>query len=80
MQIDKINKVKDKLIEAKKLNDDKKIGEAKKIWKEVFGKEFPAIDDDEAKNFSKSLSEGALKYSATAGLSSSLGTAMAASK
>ncbi|MDR0507091.1 MAG: hypothetical protein LBH32_09805 [Dysgonamonadaceae bacterium] len=77
---EKINKVKDKLIEAKKLLDEKKEGEAKKIWKEVFGKNFPAIDDEEAKNFSKSFSDGTLKYSATTGLSSTIGTAMAASK
>ena len=78
---EKINKIKDKLQDAKKQLDDKKEGEAKKIWKEVFGKNFPAIDDDEAKNFSKSLSDGTLKYGATTGLSSTIGsTAIAASK
>jgi hypothetical protein len=77
---EKINKVKSKLQDAKKKLDDKKEGEAKKIWKEVFGDKFPAIDDDEAKNFSKSLSDGTLKYSTTAGLSSTIGSAMAASK
>ena len=78
---EKINKVKDKLQDAKKQLDDKKEGEAKKIWKEVFGKNFPAIDDDEAKNLSKSLSEGTLKYGVTTGLSSTIGsTAIAASK
>jgi hypothetical protein len=77
---EKINKVKGKLQDAKKQLDDKKEGEAKKIWKEVFGDKFPAIDDDEAKNFSKSLSDGTLKYSVPAGLSSTIGSAMAASK
>lgn len=76
----KINKVKEKLQDAKKLLDNKKEGEAKKIWKEVFGKNFPTIDDDEAKNNAKSLSDGTLKYSATTGLSSTVGSAIAASK
>lgn len=71
--------VKDKLIEAKKLNDEKKAGEAKKIWKEIFGKEFPTLDDDEARSFSSSLSKGTLKYSTAAGLSTSVGTSMASS-
>lgn len=77
---EKIKKVKEKLQEAKKFLYEKKEGEAKKIWKDIFGKNFPAIDDNEAKAFSESLSEGNLKYSATAGLSTSAGTAMAASK
>jgi hypothetical protein len=77
---EKINQVKSKLQDAKKHLDGKKEGAAKKIWKDVFGKEFPAIDDEEAKNFSKSLSDGTLKYSATAGLSATIGSAMAASK
>ena len=53
---------------------------AKKIWKEIFGKEFPTVDEEEAKNFSKALTEGSLKYSSTAGLSSIAGTAVSASK
>lgn len=77
---EKINKVKGKLQDAKKHLNDKKEGEAKKIWKEVFCDKFPAIDDDEAKNFAKSLSDGTLKYTTTAGLSSTIGSAMAASK
>ena len=77
---EKIKKVKDKLQEAKKLLDEKEEGKAKKNWKDIFGRNFPAIDDDEAKAFSESLSKGSLKYSTTAGLSASLGTAMAASK
>ena len=74
-----IQTVNGKLIEAQKLNDEKKTGEAKKIWKEIFGKEFPTLDDDEARAFSSSLSNGTLKYSAAAGLSTSVGTSMAAS-
>lgn len=78
--LQKINKVKAKLQEAKALIDNKKEGEAKKIWKDIFGKEFPAIDEQEAKAFAESLSTGSLKYSATAGLSTTVGAAVAASK
>ncbi|KAA6329427.1 hypothetical protein EZS27_021764 [termite gut metagenome] len=77
---DKIKTVKDKLGEAQKSNDEKQVGEAKKIGKEIFGKEFPALDADEAKGFSSSLKEGALKYGAATGLSATVGSAMAASK
>jgi hypothetical protein len=76
----KINKVKDKLIEAKQFIDDKEEPEAIKIWKKIFDKEFPTIDTSEAKNFSKSLSEGSLKYSSAAGLSTTSGSAIASSK
>lgn len=76
----KIRSVKDKLNEAKKLNDEKKVAEAKKIWKDIFGKEFPVLDKDEAKSFSESLSNGTLKHNAATGLSTASGTAIAASK
>ncbi len=76
----KIRAVKDKLNEAKKLNDEKKIAEAKKIWKDIFGKEFPVLDKDEAKSFSESLSNGTLKHHAATGLSTASGTVLAASK
>lgn len=76
---DKINKVKVKLQEAKRQLDDKKEGEAKKIWKEVFGDKFPALDANEAKTFSESLSNGSLKYDSKTGLSTSIGSTLAAS-
>lgn len=76
----KIRSIKDKLNEAKKLNDEKKVAEAKKIWKDVFGKEFPVLDKEEAKNFSESLSNGTLKHNAATGLSTASGTAIAASR
>lgn len=76
----KIKKVKDKLNDAKKKYDDGKESEAKKIWKEVFGKEFPTVDEEEAKNFSKALSEGSLKIGSTGALSTSVGSAIGASK
>jgi hypothetical protein len=78
--LNKIVKVKDTLQEARSLIDDKREGEAKRIWKDIFGKEFPALDEPEARAFSESLSKGSLKYSATAGLSTSTGAAVAASK
>ena len=52
-------------------------------WQKHFGDRFScstAIDENEAKEKAKALSEGTLKYSATAGLSTTAGTAMAASK
>ncbi|MBE9469116.1 MAG: hypothetical protein IMY72_12460 [Bacteroidetes bacterium] len=76
----KINKVRDKLIEAKEFLNDNKEAEAIKIWKKIFNKEFPSIDTEEAKGFSKSLSEGSLKYSATAGLSTTVGSSISSSK
>ena len=79
-KVKKINKVKDKLTEAKQFIDDKNEPDAIKIWKKIFDKEFPTIDTFEAKNFSKSLSEGSLKYSSVAGLSTTAGSAIASSK
>ncbi|HLO60326.1 MAG TPA: hypothetical protein VK179_16365 [Bacteroidales bacterium] len=76
----KVKKVKDKLNEAYKFYSEKNEVEAKKIWKEVFGKEFPTVDEDEAKNISKSLTEGTLKYSSIAGISTSVGSSLSASK
>ncbi|GAB6393801.1 MAG: hypothetical protein MdMp024_0113 [Bacteroidales bacterium] len=52
-------------------------------WQKHFGDRFScttAIDEDDAKEKAKALSEGTLKYSTAAGLSTSVGTAMAASK
>lgn len=78
--INRIEKVKEKLNEAKEKYDDGKEDEAIQIWKDIFGKEFPTVDEDEAKNFSKSLSEGSLKISGTGTLSTTVGTAISASK
>jgi hypothetical protein len=78
--INKINKVKDKLNDSKKKYDDGKEDEAIQIWKNIFDKEFPTIDIDEAKNFSKSLSEGNLKISSVGTLSTSAGALISASK
>lgn len=78
--VGKLKKVKDKLNEAKEKYDDGKEDEAIQIWKDIFGKEFPTISDEEAKNFSKSLSEGSLKNSSTGMLSTLTGFAISASK
>lgn len=43
------------------------------IWKEVFGREFPTINVNEAKEYGKMLSEGSLKISAAGTLSSTSG-------
>lgn len=76
----KIKAVRDNLNDAKKKYDDGKEGEAIQIWKEIFGKEFPTVDIEEAKQFSKSLSEGALKIGATGLLSTTIGKAVSSSK
>ncbi|RXK59205.1 nucleotidyltransferase [Lacibacter luteus] len=78
--INKVRRVKDKLNDALKKYEDNKEDEAIQIWKDIFGKEFPTVSDDEAKNFSKSLSEGNLKISPSGALSTTVGTAISASK
>ena len=79
--IKKLDKAKDKLNEAYDFLEDKKEGEAKRIWKEVFEKEFPIIDEEEAKIFAKSLSEGKLKIASSGLLSTTSGmSSISASK
>jgi hypothetical protein len=78
--INKIKRVKDKLNNAKKLSDEGKEGEAIKIWKDIFGKEFPTVNEEEAKNFSKALTEGSLKISTTGTLSMTGSKSIPASK
>jgi hypothetical protein len=75
----KVKKVKEKLNDAKRLLDDRKESEAKEIWKDVFGKEFPITDEEEAKNFSKAMQEGTLKVGATGILSTTVGKSVQAS-
>lgn len=76
----KVYDVKSRLAEAKRLIDDNKVGEAKKIWKDIFGREFPVLDEEDAKNIADASKKGTLKYSATTGLSTIAGSAMVASK
>ena len=79
--ISRIKDVKSKLNDAKKDYDDGEEVKARQIWKEIFGKEFPSVDDEEeeAKSFSKALTEGTLKITSTGALSTKIGTTMAAS-
>lgn len=72
--------VKQKLNEAKNLLDDGKETDAKQIWKEIFQKEFPTVDEEEAKRYSSLLSEGSLKISSTGLLSDTVGKNITASK
>ena len=76
----KLNRTKTKLQNAKEYLDKDNQYEAKKIWKDVFGKEFPTVNEEEAKLFSKHLSEGTLKATSIGLLSTTLGKTMAASK
>ena len=76
----KIKSVRDKLNDAKAKYDDGKEGDAIQIWKDVFGKEFPTVDIEEARQFSKSLSEGSLKVGASGLLSTTVGKAVSSSK
>lgn len=72
--------VKNKLNNAKLLNDDNKAAEAMKIWKDVFGMKFPVLDKEEAKSFSQALSNGVLKHNPVNGLSKANGISFTASK
>lgn len=73
---DKIHSAKKKLDDAKDLKDN----EAQKVWKDLFGKDFPVVDEEEARSFSDSLVNGTLRYGTT-GLSTSVGSrVIAASK
>lgn len=76
----KIKSVKDKLNDAKAKYDEGKEGDAIQIWKDIFGKEFPTVDIEEAKQFSKSLSEGSLKVGASGLLSTTVGKVVSSSK
>ena len=78
--IKRVKKAKEKLNKAKTEYDEGNEGEAIKLWKEVFGKEFPTVDIDEAKNFSKSLTEGSLKIASTGILSTTSGRNFPSSK
>lgn len=71
--IKRVRRVKEKLNNAKNELDKDKEGEAIKIWKDIFGTEFPTVDIEEAKNFSKSLSEGSLKIASSGSISTSIG-------
>ena len=75
-----IKTVKEKLNDAQAKYEDGKEDEARDIWKEIFGKEFPCVEVEEANNFSKSLSEGTLRIDSSGTLSTSVGMVIGASK
>ena len=77
---DNIEKVKQKLEEAKELVDSNQESDAIKIWKEIFGKEFPTADIEEAQNFSNELSKGNLKINSSGLLSTTIGKTITSSK
>ena len=78
--LDAIKGVSEKLTDAKSKKDNDNEPAAIKIWHEVFGKDFPTISEEDAKNMSSLLTNGKLKYGAATGLSAVTGHAVAASK
>ncbi|MBS7565321.1 hypothetical protein KHS38_12985 [Mucilaginibacter sp. Bleaf8] len=78
--IDHIKAVIKKLDEASAKCADNKETDALLLWKDIFGKEFPTIDPEEAKNFARSISEGTLKVAGSGALSTTAGFAIGASK
>lgn len=77
--INKIRKVKGKLNDAAKAIADDKEDDAKEIWKEIFGRDFPVTDLEEAKQFSKSMQDGTLKVAAIGMLTTTVGKSVPAS-
>lgn len=69
----KMKAAKEDLNEAKSLFDNDKKDEAIKIWKSMFGKEFPSTDKAEARAYSQQLTEGTLKVSSAGTIGSSTG-------
>lgn len=78
--IRKIEKVKGQLNTAREHLDKNENAEALRIWKDVFGKKFIISDIDEAKSFSKKLSDGLLKSTSTGVVSEKVGRNIPASK
>lgn len=78
--IKRLGKAKDKLNDAFKKYEVGKEGEASQLWREIFGDEFPTIDIEEVKAFSKALSDGNLKMASAGTLSTSVGSTISASK
>lgn len=74
-----ISNVKDKLNNASEFLKSGQEREAKDVWKDIFGGDFPKYDSNEARSFGKALQEGSLKYGATVGLSTTVGNSIAAS-
>ncbi len=77
--VKKINKVKTKLEDAHEKYEKDKQGDALLIWKDIFGKEFPTVDVEEAKNFGQALKEGTLKIGSTGMISTTFGRSISPS-
>jgi hypothetical protein len=78
--IDNLKKANKKIQDAEVKYEDGKEGEAVLIWKEIFGRDFPTIDSEEAKNFSNAISDGSLKVASTGLLSTVTGYGIGASR
>lgn len=78
--IENIKKANKRLKDAAVKYEDGKEGEAILMWKEIFGRDFPTIDAEEAKNFSQAISEGSLKVASTGLLSTVAGYGISASR
>lgn len=77
--IENIKAVIKKLKDAQDKCEENKESEALQIWKTIFGRDFPTIDPEEAKNFSKAISEGSLNVGSTGLLSTIVGFPISAS-
>lgn len=75
-----ISNTKNKLIEAITFINRGDQASAIRIWKEVFQRDFPAIDVNEARTFGQAIRDGGLKWSSVVGLSTAFGSAIASSK
>ncbi|MCY1511082.1 Second Messenger Oligonucleotide or Dinucleotide Synthetase domain protein [compost metagenome] len=67
--IDLVKNVNEKLKDALKKHEAGEKAECIKIWKGIFGRDFPTIDINEAKSFSDALKQGSLAASSTGFLS-----------
>lgn len=76
---DAVRKMKARLNDAKESKDQGDSAAAIRIWKELFGRDFPVIDVNEARSFGAAIKDGSLKWTAAAGLSTTVGKALAAS-
>lgn len=80
MAVKKVRAVNNKLEDAITMILENEEGEAKQIWKGIFGREFPVLDANEAKTFASAISEGSLKVGSTGILSTVSGYDVRASR
>lgn len=77
---DAIRTTKADINKAKDFVDNGDHASAIKIWKDIFNTDFPTIDVNEARSFGSAIKDGSLKWNSTIGLTTSSGSAIAASK